>query len=313
MISLLGVVAHASEVYDEQDRELHSFFGGSRLDHGHGGSYFRPEPTVALTCSGDTIQTCTPHSHHYGTIVVDGGIRVCTQYDPEDSTSSETKCMVPTADNVVMVFSENDTCGCCNEEGDGTCPSACSTCGCTGTTMNGVEYDGFYMNTTHHHHRYGGESTDSACVPVDDTVDAQLRGDQCVEEGSCPTACSTCSCTGTSRYGVDYDGNYTTMTDRHHWYESESTYTTCVPVDDTVGAQLSGGECIDEASCPTGCSTCNCTGTSNGGTYEGFYMTMTRRSRWYGGEYTCKTCVPAEYTIDARLRGGECVVEPCDA
>lgn len=66
-----------------------------------------------------------------------------------------------------------------------------------------------------------------------------------------------------------------------------------------------GGEC--PTSCADDESSCECTGTGKDNEeYNGYTMTMTRRG-WFGNEATVTTCVPADATVDAKLRGATCV------
>lgn len=178
---LFAVATHASDVYDDQDDRILRMFGGGgggmRGGPGGGRPPFGPppEPTVELDCTG-AVQTCTPRRPGT-TAAADSGIRVCLQH-PEDSNKTKTMCMEDT-DNLVMVFSEADTCGCCG----GECPSPCNgpSCGCTGTNRDGVEYDGYTMDMTRRGW-FGNEVSITTCVPAEATVDAQLRGASCAEE-----------------------------------------------------------------------------------------------------------------------------------
>ena len=187
-IFLLVAVVHASDLYDEKGRDLHSSDGrasgrgGSVRGHGrhggHGHHGFSPEPTVELSC-GTNVDTCSPRGHRGGTVTVDGGIRVCIQH-PKHTNRNTTKCMEPNDEGVVMVFSQHDECGCCG----GSCPEACKTCPCNGMSWDGEKFSGFEMLLPRHRHHWWGGTSTNVCVPVDDTIDKQLW------DGTCVTDCT---------------------------------------------------------------------------------------------------------------------------
>lgn len=317
----------ASQAIDEftvQDRELHrgrhGRFGYSSSDSYNG--FMAPE--VSLVCSGDDAVKCTPERRHRGVVELNSGVRVCLQ-DPNNETNFFDVCMEADATGNTTVFSENDQCGCCGE----ACPVACSTCTCTGMDRYGEEFSGVYMNVTSRYHRrnlrrgrrhrgggrhhgsrsgrYGGDDKSIACIADSEIVDKQLKGGTCLETEACPTGCSQCSCTGTTRYGDAFEGFY--------MKDNRRGYTSCIPTNDTIDAQLNYGTCFDdlEEECPSPCDKCSCTETDSNGVvlFDGFYMNITHFSRhshrwWSRTTYTTTVCIPTDETVEKKFQNGVC-------
>mmetsp|Transcript_44833 Transcript_44833/g.43425 ORF Transcript_44833/g.43425 Transcript_44833/m.43425 type:complete len:188 (-) Transcript_44833:131-694(-) len=180
LFPLLASLLAVAFAYEDEDRMLGPFGGrGGMRGGGLGGGrppFPPPDPEVELTCSSDAIE-CTPRRPG-GTFDEDSGIRVCLQH-PQDETKNMTVCM-PATEGVTMVFSDDDTCGCCG----GQCPASCAdtdtACACTDTNRDDIEFDGYDMTMTRKGW-FGGDVTITTCVPTEATVDAQLRGAECVK------------------------------------------------------------------------------------------------------------------------------------
>lgn len=177
--SFFATMTHANYVFDDQDHDLFGPFGGRGGGGGGGGMRGPPRgppptPDVELDCSTGQTVACTPRRP--GMAFEEGsGVRVCIQH-PEDPDKTMTMCMEAT-DDLVMVFSDLDTCGCCG----GECPIACDTstaCECSGTGRDGEPFQGYTMTMTRRGW-FGNEATISTCVPADVTIDAKLRGAEC--------------------------------------------------------------------------------------------------------------------------------------
>jgi hypothetical protein len=152
--------------------------GGSR-NHGY---HFEPNITL-----GSCTDKCTPHRRHGGTTLAIGqGRRVCLQH-PDDETRTKDKC-IPLGDGGtnVLVFSDQDACGCCG----GECPSKCTACVCSDVDRDGTEFTGVWMSVPRHgHHLWGGSSSSDKCVRTEDTVDMQLRGGSCYDDAVVAAGC----------------------------------------------------------------------------------------------------------------------------
>lgn len=182
LFPIVAAVSNASNDFDEYDRELFPFFGrhgGGGMRGGPGGPSFGPPPVpdFELDCTG-LIVSCTPRRPG-ATFDEGSGARVCIQH-PEDAEKSMTIC-VPKEDDsdMLMVFSDKDECGCCGSE----CPQSCTdadACSCTGTKRDGAEFTGWTMSVTRTGW-FGNEVTMSMCVPAEKSIDAKLRGAECVK------------------------------------------------------------------------------------------------------------------------------------
>lgn len=164
----------------EAEADVVATDGGSR-NHGY---YFEPNITL-----GSCTDKCTPHRRHGGTTLAIGqGRRVCLQH-PDDETRTKDKC-IPLGDGGtnVLVFSDQDACGCCG----GECPRKCTACVCSDVDRDGTKFTGLWMSVPRHgHHLWGGSSSSDKCVRTEDTVgDMQLRGGSCYDDiaAGCPVS-----------------------------------------------------------------------------------------------------------------------------
>jgi hypothetical protein len=137
----------------EAEADVVATDGGSR-NHGY---YFEPNITL-----GSCTDKCTPHRRHGGTTLAIGqGRRVCLQH-PDDETRTKDKC-IPLGDGGtnVLVFSDQDACGCCG----GECPRKCTACVCSDVDRDGTKFTGLWMSVPRHGHHLWGVPVTSVFAP----------------------------------------------------------------------------------------------------------------------------------------------------
>lgn len=191
-VRLLRVVADENQV-DNRELRRGGHYGGGRYgggrSHGrhssdshYGGLYDHPEPTEVLSCAEPIVCDLRVGGHKYDHDVIErggGGIRICRQ---SDGGKNRTLCVNSTAP--ILVYA-NDTCGCCNEAGDGKCPGTCeeenvTACPCTGYDDGMPTYAGVSIEFTRGDGWYGHHSrTKTKCVAQEFTAEAQIRGGTC--------------------------------------------------------------------------------------------------------------------------------------